>query len=109
MPRKAALVWLTCGIVPNIGGSSPDEDPAQSCVKIYMQASRRPPALPENLTWLSLTEARLLYQRLRDADQLGLQVLMALMQPDVGLGHALRDRLRRAAGLGDGGAERDQP
>jgi len=82
--------------------------------RVGLLASRRPPALPENVTWLNLTgdvreQARQLYQRLRDADQLGLQVLVAVMPPDVGLGHALRDRLRRAAGLGDGGAERDLP
>lgn len=77
-------------------------------------ASRRPTALSENVTWLNLTgdvreQARQLYQRLRDADQLGLKVLVAVMPTDVGLGRALRDRLRRAAGLGDGGAERDLP
>ncbi len=87
----------------------------QTCgYRVGLLASRRPPALPEKVTWLHLTgdvraQARRLYQRLRDADQLGLQVLVAVMPPDVGLGHALRDRLRRAAGLGDGGAERDQP
>lgn len=72
-------------------------------------ASRRPTELPENMTWLSLTggirgQARQLYQRLRQADHLGLQVLVAVMPPDIGLGCALRDRLRRAAGLGDGAA-----
>ena len=82
--------------------------------RVGLLASQRPPALSENVTWLNLAgdvreQARQLYQRLRDADQLGLQVLVAVMPPDVGLGHALRDRLRRAAGLGDGGAERDQP
>ncbi len=92
--EQAVERWQTCGC------------------RVGLLASRRPPALPENVTWLHLTgnvreQARLLYQRLRDADQLGLEVLVAVMPPDVGLGHALRDRLRRAAGLGDGGAERD--
>ena len=77
--------------------------------RVGLLASRRPTALSENVTWLSLTgdireQARQLYQRLRQADHLGLQVLVAVMPPDVGLGHALRDRLRRAAGLGDGAA-----
>lgn len=77
--------------------------------RVGVLASRRPPALSEDVTWLSLTgdireQARQLYQRLRQADHLGLQVLVAVMPPDVGLGHALRDRLRRAAGLGDGRA-----
>lgn len=82
--------------------------------RVGLLASRRPAALSENVTWLSLAggvreQARQLYQRLRQADRLGLQVLVAVMPPDVGLGHALRDRLRRAAGHGDGGAERDPP
>ncbi|MGV8942303.1 MAG: L-threonylcarbamoyladenylate synthase [Lysobacter sp.] len=77
--------------------------------RVGLLASRRPVTVPENVTWLSLTgdvraQARQLYQRLRQADHLGLQVLVAVMPPDVGLGHALRDRLRRAAGLGDGAA-----
>lgn len=77
--------------------------------RVGLLASRRPSNLPDNVTWLSLTggireQARQLYQRLRQADHMGLQVLVAVMPPDVGLGHALRDRLRRAAGLGDGAA-----
>ncbi|MCY7353609.1 MAG: hypothetical protein LH470_00695, partial [Lysobacter sp.] len=74
--------------------------------RVGILASHRPAALPENVTWLSLTggiqeQAYALYDRLRQADHLGLQVLVAVMPPDVGLGHALCDRLRRAAGLGD--------
>ena len=34
---------------------------------------------------------------------MGLQVLIAVMPADVGLAHALRDRLCCAVGLGDGG------
>lgn len=75
--------------------------------RVGLLASRRPTALPENVTWLRLTgsveeQAHELYHRLREADHLGLQVLVAVMPADVGIGHALRDRLRRAAGLGDG-------
>ncbi|MEO6264933.1 MAG: L-threonylcarbamoyladenylate synthase [Luteimonas sp.] len=75
--------------------------------RVGLLASHRPIALPENVTWLRLTggveeQAHELYHRLRQADHLGLQVLVAVLPPDVGLGHALRDRLRRAAGLGDG-------
>lgn len=77
--------------------------------RVGLLASRRPTDLPDNVTWLSLTggireQARQLYQRLRQADHLGLQVLVAVMPPDIGFGRALRDRLRRAAGLGDGDA-----
>lgn len=82
--------------------------------RVGILAPRRPTALPENVTWLRLTgdireQARALYHRLRQADHLGLQVLVAVMPPDVGLGHALRDRLRRAAGLGDGAGAHAQP
>jgi L-threonylcarbamoyladenylate synthase len=82
--------------------------------RVGLLASRRPTALPENVTWLRLTggveeQAHELYHRLRQADHLGLQVLVAVMPADVGLGHALRDRLRRAAGLGDGAGAHDQP
>lgn len=77
--------------------------------RVGVLASQRPTGLPEGATWLALDgdiheQGRQLYRRLRDADHLGLQVLVAVMPPGVGLGHALRDRLRRAAGLGDGGA-----
>ena len=41
--------------------------------------------------------ARLLYGRLRQADRLGLEVLLAVAPPEVGVGVAVADRLRRAA------------
>jgi L-threonylcarbamoyladenylate synthase len=41
--------------------------------------------------------ARGLYQRLRDADAQHLDVVLAVPPPDVGVGRAVRDRLRRAA------------
>lgn len=82
--------------------------------RVGILTPRRPAALPENVTWLRLTgdireQAREFYHRLRQADHMGLQVLVAVMPPDVGLGHALRDRLRRAAGLGDGAGAHAQP
>lgn len=66
----------------------------------------RPPLDPA-VVWLGLPEdparqARQLYQRLRDADALGLDVVIAVPPPGDGLALALQDRLRRAAGLGDG-------
>ncbi len=68
---------------------------------------QRPDALPETVPWLSLQpdaseQARQLYQRLRQADHLGLQVLVAVPPSEDGMGKALCDRLRRAAGLGSG-------
>jgi L-threonylcarbamoyladenylate synthase len=41
--------------------------------------------------------ARLLYGRLRQADRLGLDVLLAVPPPETGVGVAVADRLRRAA------------
>lgn len=78
-----------------------------SGLRLGLLAPQRPAGLPENVAWLSLTgdiraQARQLYRRLRQADHLGVQVLVAVMPPDAGLGHAVRDRLLRAAGLGDG-------
>jgi L-threonylcarbamoyladenylate synthase len=48
--------------------------------------------------------ARVLYARLREADRLGLDVVVAVEPPPVGLGAAVADRLRRAAGPRGGGA-----
>jgi L-threonylcarbamoyladenylate synthase len=41
--------------------------------------------------------ARTLYAALRSADAAGADVIVAVMPPPVGLGHALRDRLTKAA------------
>lgn len=65
----------------------------------------RPPDMPEDVTWLSFSgslqaQAKVLYQRFHEADHLGLQVLVAVMPQDLGIGHAIRDRMQRAAGLG---------
>jgi L-threonylcarbamoyladenylate synthase len=69
----------------------------------------RPEHLPAGVPWLSLgaaseLQARQLYALLRRADDLGLDVLVAVPPTDEGLGAALCDRLVRAAGLGDGRA-----
>lgn len=74
--------------------------------RVGLLASRLPNGLPENVTWLRLAkgvekQAYELYHSLRQADHLGLQVLVAVMPEDEGIGHAVRDRLRRAAGLGE--------
>jgi L-threonylcarbamoyladenylate synthase len=42
--------------------------------------------------------ARSLYRLLREADAHGLDVLLAVTPPEVGIGAAIADRLRRAAG-----------
>lgn len=41
--------------------------------------------------------ARELYARLRDADDRGVSTLIAVLPPADGLGHAIRDRLTKAA------------
>jgi L-threonylcarbamoyladenylate synthase len=41
--------------------------------------------------------ARELYARLRDADRRGVRTIIAVLPPPVGLGHAIRDRLTKAA------------
>lgn len=77
--------------------------------RVGVLASDPPIPLPAGTAWLALggdihEQGRQLFRRLREADHLGLQVLVAVMPADAGFGHALRDRLRRAAGLGDGDA-----
>jgi L-threonylcarbamoyladenylate synthase len=42
--------------------------------------------------------AHVLYARLREVDRRGVDVLLAVPPPDIGVGAAVRDRLRRAAG-----------
>lgn len=74
---------------------------------VGVMAPQRPTAISPSVAWLPLAggareQAQVLYRRLREADRLGLQVLLAVMPLDTGIGHALRDRVRRAAGLGDG-------
>ena len=78
--------------------------------RVGLLASAPPPALPAGAVWLDFggtvrDQARVLYQRLREADHLGIDVLVVVMPAANGLGDALRDRLVRAAGLGDGIAD----
>jgi len=82
------------------------EEWQQRAKRVGLLASHLPNVLPTNVTWLRLTQdideqAHELYHFLRQADYLGLEVLVVVMPADVGIGHAIRDRLRRAAGLGD--------
>ncbi len=67
----------------------------------------RPERLLPGVPWLSLgiaseQQAQRLYALLRQADDLGLDILVAVPPRGEGLGAALWDRLVRAAGLGDG-------
>jgi L-threonylcarbamoyladenylate synthase len=77
--------------------------------KVGLLSAHRPVALARSVPWLNLGEnvfeqARVLYRQLREADHLGLDVLIAVAPVEAGPGRALCDRLRRAAGLGQGGA-----
>jgi L-threonylcarbamoyladenylate synthase len=61
------------------------------------------PVLPADAIVLDAPEgadvyARVLYARLREVDRRGVDVLLAVPPPDTGVGAAVRDRLRRAAG-----------
>ncbi|HKA93885.1 MAG TPA: L-threonylcarbamoyladenylate synthase [Acidimicrobiia bacterium] len=49
--------------------------------------------------------ARVLYARLREVDRRGFDVLLTVPPPDEGVGVAVADRLRRAAGRGDEGTQ----
>jgi L-threonylcarbamoyladenylate synthase len=74
--------------------------------RVGVLAAQRSPAWPPGVPWLPLgdspaEQAQQLYRCLREADRIGLDVLIAVPPADIGLGHALRDRLWRAAGLGD--------
>lgn len=82
--------------------------------RVGMLAPRRPLELPADVAWLDSgdtapDQARALYRRLREGDDLDLQVLVVAMPPASGIGVALRDRLQRAAGLGDGEPDSTQP
>lgn len=74
--------------------------------RVGLLSAQRPGRLPAAALWLELGEgdreqAQQLYRRLREADERALDVLVVVPPEDAGLGHALRDRIRRAAGLGD--------
>jgi L-threonylcarbamoyladenylate synthase len=63
------------------------------------------PAFPADVLVLDVPAgadeyARVLYARLREADRRGVDVLLAVPPPDTGVGVAVGDRLRRAAGRG---------
>jgi L-threonylcarbamoyladenylate synthase len=73
--------------------------------RVGVLTSTLPKNADERVTWLLLGEdlkqqAHELYAQLRKADKLSLEVLIALLPKDEGIGSAIRDRLKRAAGLG---------
>ncbi|TVR24157.1 MAG: threonylcarbamoyl-AMP synthase [Ilumatobacter sp.] len=56
-----------------------------------------------------VVSARELYADLRDADRRGLEVVVAVLPPAEGLGHAVRDRLTKAAAGREDPARGDRP
>jgi len=70
--------------------------------RVGILAPRRIEGLPAGTDALppagaSAAYAKCLYQRLREADRRGLDVLLAVPPPETGIGAAVADRLRRAA------------
>jgi L-threonylcarbamoyladenylate synthase len=79
--------------------------------RVAVLASGTAPSLPDGVIVLEppgdVDEyARVLYARLREADRAGADVVLAVPPPDTGVGAAVADRLRRAAGRGGGFADR---
>jgi L-threonylcarbamoyladenylate synthase len=82
-------------------------DRAESMVsagqRVAVLASGPAPSLPDGVIVLDASEdvdeyARVLYARLREADRVGVDVVLAVPPPGTGVGAAVADRLRRAAG-----------
>jgi len=70
--------------------------------RVGILAPRRIEGLPRGVEGLppaggAQAYAKCLYQRLREADRRGLDVLLAVAPPETGIGAAVADRLRRAA------------
>jgi L-threonylcarbamoyladenylate synthase len=74
-------------------------------LKVGLLAPQRLEGLPPGVDALppgggAAGYAQCLYQRLREADRRGLDVLLAVPPPATGIGAAVADRLRRAASTG---------
>jgi L-threonylcarbamoyladenylate synthase len=77
--------------------------------RVAVLASGPPVPLPPEVVVLGAPAdvgeyARVLYARMREVDRRGVDVLLAVPPPDAGLGAAVGDRLRRAAGREHEGA-----
>jgi len=71
--------------------------------RVAVLATGAPADLPSDVIVLDAPRdadeyARVLYARLREVDRRGVDVLLAVLPPDAGVGVAVADRLRRAAG-----------
>lgn len=75
--------------------------------RVGVLVASRPTGLPDGVDLLQLPDdpherARNLYACLREADRRGLDILVTSAPSEEGLGHAVADRLRKAAGPRDG-------
>lgn len=80
-------------------------DALQRGLTVGVIAEKLPAELPSGVTVLAQPEdeaeyARHLYRHLRDADAADLDTVLAVVPDEVGIGAAVADRLRRAAGRG---------
>ena len=107
--RVGVLLPAPIGTVAGAGGvclavRSPRARPGSPSRSLSLRSSERwVPELPDGVVVLgearSLPEyARRLYENLRAFDRHGCDVVLASLPPDDGLGLAIADRLRRAAG-----------
>lgn len=74
----------------------------QTPIMLIEQGDPLPELNPTDMHVIDRTDdlaeaARKLYSDLRDADTAGVSLIVAVMPPAIGLGHALRDRLTKAA------------
>jgi L-threonylcarbamoyladenylate synthase len=95
--RRAATLLAAAGGAPAIGvlaiGAPPADQAGATPARLEW---RRMPAQPG-------AYARRLYARLRELDELGLDLIVIEAPPDTPAWEAVRDRLRRAGGLGRAG------
>ncbi|HMF82375.1 MAG TPA: L-threonylcarbamoyladenylate synthase [Acidimicrobiia bacterium] len=73
---------------------------------VAVLGSGTPPSVPSAVVVFDAPRdadeyARVLYARMREVDQRGIDVLLAVPPPTAGVGAAVADRLRRAAGRGE--------
>ena len=99
-------------IVDAVGGDSPSAAAHQVAAELAAAGHRIAVLAPEPIEGLGLLDgvielapagppahyARVLYARLREADDRGADVVVCVAPPAVGVGVAVRDRLARAAG-----------
>ncbi len=74
--------------------------------RVGILATKVPDGLPGAATVLAVPAdadeyARVLYASLRDADHAAIDVVLAVAPPEIGIGAAVADRLRRAAATGE--------